>query len=172
MDSTIEGRNSPSYNHILESRYNNSRSPSSSNAPRDIGSINVPDPDKGKKTTLRLQGPPTDQRKNATTNHGSTNSFLSKEKENPKYEVKTEKIKSHIQHMQEHAFIGKFMGIWPTTKYIAWWVKKTWKPKGQIYLKIVSKGLFTIVFSNMEDRDRVFENDPYLFNSAGLHFWP
>jgi hypothetical protein len=74
--------------------------------------------------------------------------------------------------MQDHAFIGKFMGIWPMEKALNWWIKTTWKPKGQIDLKLGSKGFFTTIFSNLEDHDKVFKGGPYFFNSAGLHFRP
>jgi len=36
-----------------------------------------------------------------------------------------------------------------------------------------SKGLFKKIFACTKDKDRVFEEGPYLFNSAGLHlrYW-
>jgi len=49
------------------------------------------------------------------------------------------------------------MGIWPTEKSLQMWIKYHWKPKGSIELHLGSNGLFTMVFANIEDKDRVFE---------------
>jgi hypothetical protein len=85
-----------------------------------------------------------------------TSSFLPKYGENPKYEVTYARIRSYIQFMQDHAFIGKFMGIWPTEKSLIWWIKRTWNPKCEMDLNLGFKGFFTTIFSNLEDIDNVF----------------
>jgi hypothetical protein len=36
-------------------------------------------------------------------------------------------------------------------------------------MKSVSKGFLTTIFSNLDDRDNVFENVPYLFNLASFY---
>jgi hypothetical protein len=41
--------------------------------------------------------------------------------------------------------------------------------KGQVDLKLGSKGFFTTIFSNPSDREKVFKEGPYFFNSTGLH---
>jgi hypothetical protein len=41
------------------------------------------------------------------------------------------------------------------------------EPKGDYELQLSSKGFFTIIFYNLEDKDRVFENGPYFYNSTG-----
>jgi hypothetical protein len=53
------------------------------------------------------------------------------------------------------------------------WVSSRWKVKGQVDLKLGSKGFFTTIFSNPSDRDKVFEEGPYFFNFVGLHlhYW-
>jgi hypothetical protein len=45
--------------------------------------------------------------------------------------------------------------------------------KGKIDLQLGSKGFFTTVFTEPGERDKVFEEGPYFFNSIGLHmqFW-
>jgi hypothetical protein len=52
-------------------------------------------------------------------------------------------------------------------------VSTRWKIKGQVDLKLGSKGFFTTIFSNPIDRDKNFEEGPYFFSSAGLHlrYW-
>jgi hypothetical protein len=71
--------------------------------------------------------------------------------------------------MRYHTNIGKFMGIWPSKKELITWVNTQCKPKGNIELKLGSKGFFTIIFTCTEDRERIFEEGPYFFNSASLH---
>jgi hypothetical protein len=55
-----------------------------------------------------------------STSCTNTTSFLPKATENPKYEISTDNIGLYFQHMQEHAFIGKFMGIWTIEKSLTW----------------------------------------------------
>jgi hypothetical protein len=71
--------------------------------------------------------------------------------------------------MKYHALIKKFLGLWPSERNLARWIKTWWNPKGEYDLHFISKGFFTIIFYNLEDKDRVFENGPYFFNSVGLY---
>jgi hypothetical protein len=75
--------------------------------------------------------------------------------------------------MKEHALIGKFLGLWPAERDLHKWIKHWWNPKGDYELQLGSKGFFTIILYNLEDKDRIFEGGPYFFNSAGLflRFW-
>jgi hypothetical protein len=102
----------------------------------------------------------------------NTTSCLPKVKDNLKFEINIEKIVGYIQFMQEHAFIGKFLGIWSSEKSLTWWINTTWKQKYHIDLKLEYKGLFTIICSNLEDHERIFEKKTYFFNSTGLHIKP
>eukprot|EP00253_Pinus_taeda_P003313 PITA_03313 len=49
------------------------------------------------------------------------------------------------------------------------WIKYHWKPKRSIDLHMGSKGLFTVVFTNIEDKDRLFEGGPYFYVIVGLY---
>jgi len=75
--------------------------------------------------------------------------------------------------MQDHALIGKFLGLWPTEKALQGWIAPKWKPKGQVTLQLGPKGFFTTIFHCVEDKSRIFEGGPYFFNSLGLylHDW-
>jgi hypothetical protein len=75
--------------------------------------------------------------------------------------------------MHDHALIQKFMGIWPSEKALQIWIKVRWNVKGKIDLQLGSKGFFTKVFTKLKERDKVFEEGPYFFNSTSLHmrFW-
>jgi hypothetical protein len=61
------------------------------------------------------------------------------------------------------------MGIWPSKKILMVWVKSRWKVKGEMDLKLGSKVFFTIIFSCTKQRDKIFDEGPYFFNSVGLH---
>jgi hypothetical protein len=73
--------------------------------------------------------------------------------------------------MQYHALIRKFMGPWPSYKSLILCFKTTWNPKGDLSLKLGSKGFFMAIFNLVEDRERVFQGGSYLFNSIGLYMW-
>eukprot|EP00253_Pinus_taeda_P008870 PITA_08870 len=47
-----------------------------------------------------------------------------------------------------------------------------WKPKGSIDLHIGSKGFVTVVFTNIEDKGRVFEGVPYFYAATSLYMRP
>jgi hypothetical protein len=81
-------------------------------------------------------------------------------------------LQAHRDHMTEHAIICKFMGIWPTERALHVWIRSHWKPKGEINLHLGSKGFFTVVFTSLEDKDRVFEGGPYFYAAAGLYMRP
>jgi hypothetical protein len=74
-----------------------------------------------------------------------------------------------MQFMRDHALIGKFLGLWPSEKDLAHWIKAWWSPKGDYELQLSSKGFFTIIFYNLEDKDRIFEGGPYFYNTVGLY---
>jgi len=78
-------------------------------------------------------------------------------------------INERIQYMKDHALIGKFIGIWPIEKALTRWINVTWKPKGRVDLHLWFKGFFTMVFNNLKDRERVFEDGPYFYNSTRLY---
>jgi hypothetical protein len=89
------------------------------------------------------------------------------------YLISSDRVGEHMQFMREHALIGKFLGLWPTERDLNKWIKHWWNPKGEYELQLSSKGFFTIILYNLEDKDRIFENGPYFYNSAGLflRFW-
>lgn len=81
-------------------------------------------------------------------------------------------LQEHRDHMANYAIMCKFMGIWPIEKALYTWIKYNWKPKGELNIHLGSKGFFTVVFTNMEDRDRIFEGGPYFYASAALYMRP
>jgi hypothetical protein len=63
--------------------------------------------------------------------------------------------------------------LWPSEWDFMHWIKTWWNPKGDYELQLSSKRFLTIIFFNLEDKDRIFENGSYFFNPAGLYlrFW-
>jgi hypothetical protein len=47
------------------------------------------------------------------------------------------------------------------------------EPKGDYELHLSLKSFFMVIFYNLEDKDRIFENSPYFYNFVGfyLRFW-
>lgn len=64
------------------------------------------------------------------------------------------------------------MGLSPIEKSLQTWIRYHWKPKGSIHLHLGSKGFFTVVFTKIEDKYRVFEGGPYFYVAAGLYMRP
>jgi hypothetical protein len=52
---------------------------------------------------------------------------------------------------------------------LLWCIKICWKPKGDVSLKLGSKGFFTTIFNQVEDREWIFQGSPYFFNSTGMY---
>jgi hypothetical protein len=90
----------------------------------------------------------------------------------PKVVLEDLQTQEYRDQMRAHAMICKFMGLWPTEKILRRWIKYHWKPSGEVDLHLGSKGFFTVVFINLEDRDKVFEGGPYFHASAGLYMRP
>jgi hypothetical protein len=71
--------------------------------------------------------------------------------------------------MKTYALIGKFIGIWPMERALLSWITAKWKPKAHFDIQLGSKGFFTIIFTRLDDRDKILEGGPYFFNSTGLY---
>jgi hypothetical protein len=84
----------------------------------------------------------------------------------PRYVINSTRVGEHTEFIKYHALIRKLLGLWPSKRDLSRWIKNWWNPKGEYDLQLNSKGFFTIIFYNLEDKDRVFENGPYSFNSG------
>lgn len=93
---------------------------------------------------------------------------LPRESKKPKFVIPNNKIEEYRSYMRDHALICKFVGFWPSEKDISKWIQQRWKPKGHIDLKLGAKGFFQVIFSNPEDKGRIFEGGAYLINKVGL----
>ena len=52
--------------------------------------------------------------------------------------------------------ICKFIGIWPTEKDLLKWIHIKWQPKGHLDIKFRAIGFFTVIFTNLLDKEMVF----------------
>jgi hypothetical protein len=75
------------------------------------------------------------------------NGCLNKMVDNPRYKVTSPLVGDYIQYIKYHASLEKIMGIWPSEKALLVWIKSRWKFKGDISLKLMSKGFFTAIFT-------------------------
>ena len=65
--------------------------------------------------------------------------------------------------MRTYALSEKFMGIWLTKKTLLHRITTKWRPKAHFNIQLGSKGFITIIFTPLEERDRVLEGGPYFF---------
>eukprot|EP00253_Pinus_taeda_P036581 PITA_36581 len=98
---------------------------------------------------------------------------LPRAQKQPRYMVPNNKLEEYSCYMRDHALIYRFVGYWPSERELYRWIDQRWKPRGQVDLKLGAQGFFTAIFSNLEDKNRIFEEGPYFLNNAGLFmkFW-
>jgi hypothetical protein len=95
---------------------------------------------------------------------------ISQSEKPPRYLISLTRVGEHTQFMREHALINKFLGIWPSEHDLTRWIQDWWNPKGDYEVQLNSKGFFMIILYNLEDKDKIFDNGPYFYNSIGLFF--
>lgn len=86
----------------------------------------------------------------------------------PMFVIPNNKLEEYKGYMKDHDLIYKFVGTWSSEKELAKWIQQRWKPKGNIDLKLGANGFFTVIFANLEDKERVFEEGPYFLNNAKI----
>ena len=115
----------------------------------------------------RDRGPTSSEGREAGVKKGTslgTGGCLPKSQSILSIQIKSDKIRGKVELWKEKALIGKFVGGWPQEIDLVCWIKSTWNPKGHYDLHLGSKGFFTIIFFNQEDRDRVLEGWAIFFN--------
>ena len=70
--------------------------------------------------------------------------------------------------MNDHALIGKFIGLCPTQQSFRGWIATKWKPKVHFHLQLGSNTFFTFIFHHLDDKSNVEDKGPYFFNVVGL----
>lgn len=71
----------------------------------------------------------------------------------------------------DQALIGQLKGMWPSLKSMVSWISKFWKPmmKGGLGLFACGKWFFAFLFELQEDKDLVFQSEPYFFGTMGIY---
>lgn len=172
MDGHKGGGSTPSYKHAVVSRgkkpMEKDRSPSKG---RQRNSEEEQDGSKLRKNNRTKENEEEDKEQR-TKDKAQKGPCKPKASVTPKVVLNDLALQAHREHMQTYAIICKFMGLWPTEKDLQLWIKYHWKPKGSIDLHLGSKGFFTMILANIEDKDRVFEGGPYFFAAVGLYMRP
>jgi len=88
--------------------------------------------------------------------------------EKPRFVIPMNKLERYRSYMKYHALICKFIGVWPTEKDLTKSIQQKWQPRGHIELKLGARGFFTVIFLNLQDKEKVFENGPYFHYNVGL----
>ena len=52
------------------------------------------------------------------------------------------------------------------------WAHQIWNLEGDMEILLAAKNYFMVIFSNMIDKNKVFEGGPYFFNQVGLFIKP
>jgi len=104
----------------------------------------------------------------AQKKRGATSKCFPRVTNKPRFVIPHNRLEKYRSFMKDYALICKFVGYWPAEKDLLRWIQQRWKPKGHVELKLGAKGFFTVIFSNLEDRGRIFEEGPYFMNNAGL----
>lgn len=82
--------------------------------------------------------------------------------------IPANKLENYRSYMRDHALLCKFVGVWPSERDLTKWILQKWQPQGHIELKLEAKGFFTVIFFNLQDKEKVFENGLYFYYNAGL----
>jgi hypothetical protein len=69
--------------------------------------------------------------------------------------------------------LGNFWGYGLLSETLSSGLIPSGNPKVTMIFSWDPKVFFTVFFHNLEDKDKIFENEPYFFNSIGLYlrFW-
>jgi len=109
----------------------------------------------------------------ATWQAGRRGKCLPCAQEKPRFVIPPNKLESYRSYMKDHALICMFVRVWLSERDLTRWIQQKWLPFTHIKLKLGVKGFFTVIFSNLQDKERAFENGPYFYYNAGLfmRYW-
>jgi len=88
--------------------------------------------------------------------------------EKARFIIPMNKLERYRSYMKYIVLICKLIGVWPIEKDLTKWIQQKWQPQDHIELKLRARGFFTIKFSNLQDKEKVFENGPYFHYNASF----
>jgi len=100
---------------------------------------------------------------------GLQGQHIPKAPKNPRYIIPTRCLEVNRKHMRHHPFICRFIGLWPMEEELEHWIQYNWQTKGEVDLRLGLKFFFTVIFSKLEDKARIFEGGSYFLNNVGLY---
>ena len=100
------------------------------------------------------------------------NGCLERSDDRPVLVIQPEIISEDVEYWGKHALICKFLGLRLSLPVLESWVHRIWHPEGDMEILLVANNYFMVIFSNMADRNKVFEGGPYFFNQVGLFIKP
>lgn len=90
--------------------------------------------------------------------------------ESPSILLDTPEVKCIFSDLQRKAVICRFNGFWPKTDALYQWIHTVWTKDCHIHL--CSKGFFIVIFLVAEEREKIFNEKPWFWGSAGLFVTP
>ena len=81
-------------------------------------------------------------------------------------------VAKDVSYWSKHALICKILGIHIPLSTLEAWIQHTWQIEGDMEIMLAENSYFMVIFSNMADRNRVFEGGPYFYNQVGLFITP
>lgn len=90
--------------------------------------------------------------------------------ESPSILLDTPEVKCIFSDLQKKAVICRFNGFWPRTDALYQWIHTVWTKNCQIHL--CSKGFFIVIFCAEEEKEKILNEGPWFWGSAGLFVTP
>jgi hypothetical protein len=98
-------------------------------------------------------------------------SFIKKLDSIPEIELPPDHPMRVAISLSDRGLVGKFMGLWPSTRSTDNWIQRNWRPliQNNVTCYAVGRGFFIFEFISQEDRDLIFRNGPYFMGTQGLY---
>ena len=101
-----------------------------------------------------------------------TNGCLERSNDRPVLVIQPEQIFEDVEYWGKHALICNFLGLQLSLPVLESWASRIWNLEGDMEILLAANNYFMVIFSNMTDRNKVFEGGPYFFNKVGLFIKP
>ena len=114
---------------------------------------------------------------NASSSKGSIctkkrNGCLERSGDRPVLVIQLEQISKDVEFWGKHALIYKFLDLWLSLLVLKSWAYRIWNLEGDMEILLAANNYFMVIFSNMNDRNRVFEWVPYFFDRVEIFIKP
>lgn len=90
--------------------------------------------------------------------------------ESPSIALDLPEVQCIFSNLEKKAVICRFNGFWPKTEALYEWIHTIWTKNCQIHL--CSKGFFIVIFLEVEEKEKILNEGPWFWGSAGLFVTP